>query len=163
MLQSAMKKAGLVAALTLIAATAALAGPPWIAIEYPANPFDPGTRGAFCTVRSYHHGDLLGFDISGTAEGLVNGKRQSVRLDIRRLPQAGMYAVHWKKPAQGKWALLITTTRDGQHMASALVDVDAQGRVASISVPSNPIEGGRWVVPRRIAAAEIDALLRSAN
>jgi hypothetical protein len=48
-------------------------------------------------------------------------------------------------------------------MASALVDVDAQGRVASVSVPSNPIEGGRWVVPRKIAAAEIDALLRSAN
>jgi hypothetical protein len=158
-----MKKAGLVAALTLIAATAALAGPPWIAIEYPANPFDPGTRGAFCTVRTYHHGDLMGFDINGTAEGLVNGKRQSVRLDIRRLPQAGMYAVRWQKPAQGKWALIISTSRDGQHMASALVDVDAQGRVASVSVPSNPIEGGRWVVPRKIAAAEIDALLRSAN
>ena len=163
MLQSKAKKIALVTALTFVAATTALAGPPWIAIEYPANPFDPGTRGAFCTVRTYHHGDLMGFDISGTAEGLVNGKRQSVRLDIRRLPQAGMYAVHWQKPAQGKWALLISTTRDGKHMASALIDVDAQGRVASVSVPSNPIEGGRWVVPRKIAATEVDAILRRAN
>lgn len=163
MLQSSLKKSGIVAALTLLAATAAFAGPPWIAIEYPANPFDPGTRGAFCTVRTYHHGNLMGFEISGTAEGLVNGKRQSVRLDIRRLPQAGMYAVHWKKPAQGNWALLITTTRDGQHMATALIDVTADGRVASVSVPADPTEGGRWLVPRKVAAAEVEAALRSAN
>jgi hypothetical protein len=147
--------------LSLVFAGAVAAGPPWIAIEYPANPFDPGTRGAFLTVRTYHHGDAMAFDISGTAEGLVNGKRESVRLDIRRLPQAGMYAVRWQKPAQGTWALLISTTRDGQHMASALVSIDSAGRVAGVSVPSNPIEGGRWVVPRKVASAEIDALLRA--
>ena len=146
---------------SLIFAGALAAGPPWIAIEYPANPFDPGTRGAFLTVRTYHHGDLMAFDISGTAEGLVNGKRESVRLQISRLPQAGMYAVRWQKPAQGTWALLISTTRDGQHMASALVSIDGTGRVAGVSVPSNTIENGRWVVPRKIASAEVDALLRS--
>lgn len=149
--------------LYLVFAGALTAGPPWIAIEYPVNPFDPGTRGAFLTVRTYHHGDPTAFDISGTAEGLVNGKRESVRLDIRRLPQAGMYAVRWQKPAHGTWALLISTTRDGQHMASALVSIDGSGRVAGVSVPANPIEGGRWVVPRKVASAEVDALLRSAH
>jgi hypothetical protein len=152
---------GLVTILSLVFAGVLAAGPPWIAIEYPANPFDPGTRGAFLTVRTYHHGDLMAYDISGTAEGLVNGKRESVSLDIRRLPQAGMYAVRWQKPAQGKWALLISTTRDGAHMASALVNIDETGRVAGVSVPSNTIENGRWVVPRKVASAEIDALLRS--
>lgn len=163
MLRSARRKAGLVAVLTLVAATAAVAGPPWIAIEYPVNPHDPNTRGAFCAVRTYHHGDLVSYEITGTAEGLVNGKRQSVKLDIRRLPQAGMYAVKWQKPAQGKWALLISTARDGQHMASALIDVDSNGRVASVTVPSTPIEGGRWQVPRKVAAGEVDAVLRRAN
>ena len=139
----------------------AAAGPPWIAIEYPANPHDPNTRGAFLTVRTYHHGDLMSYDISGTAEGLVNGKRQSVKLDIRRLPQAGTYAVRWEKPADGSWALVISTTRDGAAMASALIDIDARGRVASVTVPSNPIEGGRWLVPRRVASAELEAILRS--
>ena len=152
-----------VTVLSLIFAGALAAGPPWIAIEYPANPFDPGTRGAFLTVRTYHHGDLMGFDISGTAEGLVNGKRESVRLQISRLPQAGMYAVRWQKPAQGTWALLISTTRDGAFMASALVSVDGSGRVAGVSVPSNTIENGRWVVPRKVASAEVDALLRRAT
>ena len=155
-----LRHLALVIVLSLVFAGVVAAGPPWIAIEYPANPFDPGTRGAFLTVRTYHHGHLMAFDISGTAEGLVNGKRESVRLDIRRLPQSGMYAVRWTKPAQGTWALLISTTRDGAHMASALVSIDGGGRVAGVSVPSNPIEGGRWIVPRKVASPEVDALLR---
>jgi hypothetical protein len=161
MLSSRLRSIGLVAALSLVAVATALAGPPWIAIEYPVNPHDPNTRDAFLTVRTYHHGDLMAFDISGTAEGLVDGKRQSVRLDIRRLPQTGMYAVRWHKPAKGKWALLISTSLEGKHMASALVDVDASGRVAMVTVPSNPIEGGRWQSPRKVAASEVDALLRA--
>lgn len=159
MLRSPIKRLALVATLFLVATGTALAGPPWIAIEYPVNPHDPNTRGAFLTVRTYHHGDLMAYDISGTAEGLVNGKRQSARLDIRRLPQAGMYVVRWQKPAQGKWALLISTSRDGQHMATALVDVDARGRVAMVMVPSDPMEGGRWQVPRKVVAAELAAVL----
>lgn len=153
----------LVTLASLLVTGVAIAGPPWIAIEYPTNPHDPGTRGAFLTVRTYHHGDLTSFDISGTAEGLVNGQRQSAKLDIRRLPRVGTYAVHWRKPAQGSWALVISTTRDGAAMASALVDIDGRGGVASVTVPSNPIENGRWLVPRRIAGAEVEALLREAR
>jgi len=156
-----IRKLAIAAVLSAFAVTTAIAGPPWIAIEYPVNPHDPNTRGAFCTVRTYHHGDLTPFDVTGTAEGMVNGKRQSVRLDIRRLPQAGTYAVRWQKPAQGKWALVISTARDGHYMASALVDVDARGQVASVKVPSDPIEGGRWQVPRKIASAEVEALLKN--
>ena len=156
-----IRKLAIATILSAVVVTSAIAGPPWIAIEYPVNPHDPNTRGAFCTVRTYHHGDLMAFDISGTAEGMVNGKRQSVRLDIRRLPQAGMYAVRWQKPAQGKWALVISTARDGHYMASALIDVDARGRVASVSVPSDPVEGGRWQVPRKIATAEVETLLKN--
>jgi len=156
-----IRKLATAAILSAVVVTSAIAGPPWIAIEYPVNPHDPNTRGAFCTVRTYHHGDLMSFDISGTAEGMVNGKRESQRLDIRRLPQAGTYAVRWQKPAQGKGALVISTARDGNYMASALIDVDARGRVASVSVPSDPIEGGRWQVPRKVAAAEVESLLKN--
>ncbi len=161
MLRSPLRRFAFVTFLSIVFAGVAASGPPWIAIEYPSNPFDPGTRGAFLTVRTYHHGDLMAYDISGTAEGLVNGKRQTTRLDIRRLPQTGMYAVRWQKPAQGSWALLISTTTDGKHMASALVSINSAGRVAGVSVPADPIENGRWLVPRKVAAAEVDALLKS--
>ena len=162
MLRSRFQKFLFITIASFLVAGVVAAGPPWIAIEYPANPLDPNTRGALLVVRTYHHGDLMSYEISGTAEGLVNGKRQSTRLDIRRLPQAGMYAVKWQKPA-GSWALLITTTRDGNHMATALVDIDSQGRVASVTVPSNTVENGRWIVPRKVAGAELEAALRNAT
>jgi len=161
MLRSPLRRIALAGILTAVVSGVALSGPPWIAIEYPVNPHDPNTRGAFMTVRTYHHGDPMGYEISGTAEGLVNGKRQSSKLDIRRLPQAGTYAVRWQKPANGSWALVVTTSRDGNHMASALVDIDGRGRVASVTVPSRSIEGGRWHVPRQVTSSEIEAVLRT--
>ncbi len=160
MIHTPLRKAALVVVLSLAAAAAAIAGPPWISIEYPVNPHDPNTRNAYLTVRVYHHGDLVNNDIGGTAEGLVDGKRQSVKLDIKRLPQTGVYAVYWKKPASGHWALLISTSNEGHFLASALVDIDDHGRIASVSVPSDPIEGGRWRVPRRIASNELENALR---
>src|SRR5690349_17070086 len=101
MTRSTLKRLAVAAALSIGITGTALAGPPWIAIEYPVNPHNPNTRGAFVTVRTYHHGELVSYGLSGTAEGLVNGQRQSVKLDIRRLPEAGMYAVYWTRPAQG--------------------------------------------------------------
>lgn len=160
---SLTKRALVVAILSLSAAGVALAGPPWIAIEYPVNPHDPLTRDAFMTVRTYHHGDQVGHDLIGTAEGLVDGQRRSVRLDIRRLPQAGAYAVRWQKPAQGTWVLVVSSRQGGTHMATAVVTVDNSGRVARVSVPSRPVEGGRWQVPRAVAAAEVNAILRGAT
>jgi hypothetical protein len=155
-----LPKIGLPVILSLVLATAAIAGPPWISIEYPANPHDPGTRGAFLTVRTYHHGELVSYDLVGAAEGLVNGKRQSTALDIRRLASPGMYAVRWQKPAQGTWVLVISSKREGQHAATAVVAIDGAGRVAGVTVPADPIENGRWLVPRRVGANEIDAMLR---
>ncbi|HYN82005.1 MAG TPA: hypothetical protein VES88_10920 [Gemmatimonadaceae bacterium] len=163
MFRSPIRKLALLAVLTAVVSTVAIAGPPWIAIEYPANPHDPGTRGALLTVRTYHHGELISYQLAGTAEGIVNGRRQSIPLDIRRLPQAGMYAVRFQKPAQGNWMLVITSSQqNGAFAASALVTIDSGGGVASVSVPSGTIENGRWRVPRRVASAEIDAMLKNA-
>lgn len=152
---------GLALAFTAIGAVVAIAGPPWISIEYPVNPLDPAAKGGFVTVRTYHHADLMSYEISGTAEGLVNGQRESTKLDIRPLKQAGTYVVTWKKPASGNWVVLISTRRDGQHMATAVVKVSPDGQIASVVVPSRTIENGRWTVPRVVASSEVDAMLRS--
>jgi hypothetical protein len=159
MTHSILRRALYVSAASLLLAGAAAAGPPWISIEYPANPHDPIARGAFMTVRTYHHGDLIGYELSGTAEGLVNGQRRSMRLDIRRMSQPGTYAVHWRKPAQGNWVLVVSSGRDGTTAATALVTVGNSGRVANVEVPSRAVEGGRWQAPRAVSTAEVDALL----
>lgn len=162
MIRSPMRKLALLGALTMVISAVAVAGPPWIAIEYPVNPHDPATRGAYLTVRTYHHGDLMSYGMAGTAEGLVNGRRQSMPLDIRRLTQPGMYAVRWQKPAEGTWMLVITAlTQSNTPAATALVTIGSSGEIAMVKVPADPIENGRWLVPRRVASAEIDALLKS--
>jgi hypothetical protein len=163
MFVSPLKRAFLVVAVSLVAAGVAVAGPPWIAMEYPVNPHDPLTRDAFMTVRTYHHGDLVGYELVGTAEGLVDGQRRSMRLDIRRLPQPGAYTVRWSKPTGGNWVLVVSSRHEGKHMATAVVTVDNSGRVARVSVPSRAIEGGRWQVPRAVAAAEVNAILRGGS
>ena len=158
MTRTLLRTFALAAALTLPAFSTALAGPPWIAIEYPANPFDRASSGAFLTVRTYHHGEIVAKTVTGTAEGVVNGKRQSVALDIRPGSQTGMYVVRWQRPAIGRWVLVISSGVGGVTDATAVVEISPTGSVASITVPTHALGGG-WISPRPVAAAEIDALL----
>ena len=62
-----------------LATTAVASGPPWISIELPANPYDESTKGAYLLVHSFHHGTAIGYIVTGTAEGIVNGERRSVK------------------------------------------------------------------------------------
>jgi hypothetical protein len=149
----------LAVALTLSASSSALAGPPWIAIEYPANPFDATSRGAFLTVRTYHHGQFESKTVTGTAEGVVDGKRQSMALDIRPGSQPGMYVVRWQRPATGRWVLVINSGSAGVTEATAVVEISPSGSVAGVTVPTKSIGNG-WISPRAVATSEIDALLQ---
>ncbi len=159
MTRTLLRSFALVSALALTAFSAANAGPPWIAIEYPANPFDRTSRDAFLTVRTYHHGDLMARTVTGTAEGVVNGKRQSMRLDIRPGSQPGVYAVRWQRPAVGRWVLVISSGSAGVTDATAVVEISPSGGIAGVTVPTRAIGGG-WISPRPVAAAEIDGLLQ---
>ena len=154
-----LRSFALVTALTMTAFSTALAGPPWIAIEYPANPFDRASRDAFLTVRTYHHGEIMAKTVSGTAEGVVDGKRQSMRLDIRPGSQAGTYVVRWQKPATGRWVLVINSGNQGIVDATAVVEISPSGTVAGITVPTRTYGGG-WIGPRPVGASEIDGLLQ---
>src|SRR5947208_16137231 len=81
-------------ASVLVAAPAfASKGPPWISIELPANPYDKSTRDAFLLVHSFHHGTAMGFIVTGTAEGMVNGERRSLKLDFGGTSREGVYAL----------------------------------------------------------------------
>jgi len=73
---------GLAAALSAFLAAPALAGPPWISIELPVNPYDESTRGAFLLVHEFHHGTPVSYIVTGTAEGIVNGERRSIKLEF---------------------------------------------------------------------------------
>ena len=143
--------------LTLSAGEHARLGPPWISIEYPANPHDPASRGAFLAVNTFHHGTPTDFTITGTAEGMVDGMRRSQKLEFRRTQRTGVYALHRQWPSEGTWVLVISTHRSSDDGATALVSLGRDGAVASVEVPSRSQDG--WTVPRAVTRAEVDALL----
>jgi hypothetical protein len=158
MKRTLLRPLALVTALSFTAFSSALAGPPWISIEYPANPYDRTSQGAFLTVRTYHHGDFQNKNVTGRAEGVVNGKRESMALDIRPGSQPGMYVVRWQRPATGRWVLVINSGTQGVTEATAVVEISPTGGIAGVTVPTRDAGNG-WISPRAVAAAEIDALL----
>jgi hypothetical protein len=89
---------------------------------------DPAAQGALMTVRLIGcHPELLpGAMISGTAEGLVNGKRVSAPVRIISLATAGLYAVQWERPAEGKWVLAFQV-RVGDSTGTAIEPLGTNG------------------------------------
>lgn len=141
--------------LALGAATPAHAGPPWISIELPANPLDRTTRGAFLLVHTFHHETAVRDALEGHAEGLVNGKRQTITLTFENTSREGVRALRKSWPDGGAWVLVLKTGEHGD--ATALVGIGADGKVRSIDVPTASRDG--HIVPKPATASDVDALL----
>jgi hypothetical protein len=158
MFPRSLRTLSLVAGLSALA-TPAFAGPPWISAEFPANPHEAATRGAFLLVHTYHHGTPTQFPLTGTAEGLINGRRQTLRLEIVATSKPGVYAVRFKPQGGGAWVLAFNLgQREGAGM---IVAVSKDGQPASAQVPSTTAEGGRWIIPRTITPQDIESALRT--
>jgi hypothetical protein len=149
----------LAAVASVVLTSPAFAGPPWISVELPVNPYGEGTRGALCLIHVYHHGDIAYYPITGTAEGLVNGQRQSAKVDIRETSMPGVYAVRYQAPAQGTWMLAVSIGK-GKDMgeATALITLNG-GEVSGVRVPTKTERG--YLMPAAVPAAAIDSILRT--
>jgi hypothetical protein len=135
--------------------TRAVAGPPWIAIELPASPFSSLPRDALLLVRAYHHFTPITALVSGTADGLVNGERRSLPLEITPTDITGLYVVRRQWPREGVWVLRITA--DGGHgRVTAVVGIGASGEVNLVRVPT-----GVGSMPRPASDAEVGAMLHA--
>jgi hypothetical protein len=150
------------AAVSALFATAAFAhsGPPWISIEYPANPHDAASRGAFLLVHAFHHGQNVAFPVSGTAEGLVKGERRTVSLEFRATSRPGVFALHRQWASEGVWTLLLAVRQgngDG-NTAQAMVELGTDGRIAAVTVPTRT--QGQWLIPTPVSMTEVEAGLR---
>ena len=146
---------GLAALFTaaLAAPAVAFAGPPWISIEYPVNPHDQSMRGAFLLVHIFHHSDPDARPVEGTAEGIVNGERRSIKLEFTETSRTGVYALRRQWATEGVWTLVI------KGGATAVVELGADGAIASVTVPSRQDRG--WTIPTDVSMADIDKALQA--
>jgi hypothetical protein len=138
----------------LALAALAMLGPPWISIEAPANPLDPTTRGALLLVHAFHHGTPMAFPVSGTAEGVVDGQRRTVKLEFAQTSRTGVYALRYEPPREGAWLLVIRVTQGPNDAATALVRI-RDGAVTGVSVPA---ANGR---PAQVSARDVEEALRA--
>ena len=148
----------LAAAKPLVSASASMFGGPWISIESPVNPYDASTRGALMLVHTFRHGSPMDMGMAGRAEGLIDGQRRSVALELRKASNAGTYAVSKQWESKGVWTLVITaspTDHGPGEQIQAVVEVSGDGDVGKVSVPRTA-QGAL----RTVAAAEIDRGLR---
>lgn len=153
--RSLFPASALIAVATALSPTPAHAGPPWISVELPANPLDRTTRGAFLLVHTFHHETQVRDALSGRAEGLVNGKRQTITLTFTDTSRDGVRALRKAWPDGGTWVLVLSTGGHGD--ATVLVGIGADGKVRSIDVPTVTREG--HTIPAPVSAADVDALL----
>jgi len=147
---------------SLLALTAfAKLGPPWISIEYPANPYDSASRGAYLLVHAFHHGTPVNFPISGTAEGIVAGARRTISLEFKNTSRPGVFALHKQWTNDGVWTLVVGVTQgDGEsNTVKAVVELGTNGQIASVNVPTRM--QGNYLVPGRVNMADVEASLRA--
>lgn len=150
------------AALLLAALPAtAVAGPPWIAVELPANPLNATTRDAFLLIRTYHHSNAVSARLTGRAIGVVDGQRRTIELAIERTSVPGVYAVRRTWPDEGAWALAIHLGEGTDGAATALVGIAADGEVRSVRVPTRT--DGRHTWPRAASNDEIEGMLSTVS
>ena len=133
-------------ALLAVFSTTSFAGQLWMEFGNPQVNSDLKARGAALVVRAVGCGDPAKAVFSGTAEGVVEGKRISAPLKFTALSQPGMYAVSAEGLKPGAWVAAITTTESGR-VASAVAPLDgSRAREAK-------------VFPRRLESSDIDAAL----
>ena len=143
-----MQRLALALCFIFAAATPAVAGPPWLTLEFRPNEYA-------VLVRTIHHGGPLALPLTGTAEGLVNGQRRSVPLTFVLAEAPNVYSVLNTWGAEGVWVLNISAV--GDHLgAGAVIGFDRNSEPAFARFPRTMANASRPATSR-----EVDAMLRA--
>jgi len=144
------------AALGINNGGSAVKSPAWLSIESPVNPYDRTTRGDVLLVHAMlREGDAKVGDLTGTAEGLVNGARRSVALRFDATSRPNVFGLTRQWPTEGSWVVRIALRE-----TTVIVTFDRAGAVASALVPTTTSSG--IPLPRAVPASEIDSALTAA-
>lgn len=127
-LDRARRTAILLALMIGLAASRAVAGGEFfIRVEAPSAWKDPRIKDAALVIRAFACGEPTTARITASAEGLVDGKRQTVPLKVA--PAAdGIYAIKREWPARGDWVVAISAAQQG-IVCSKLVDLGPDGAI----------------------------------
>lgn len=143
--------------LSALSVPLAFAGGFQLAVESPAAG-DPELKDAVLVVRTYGCQVPADANLEATAEGVVNGKRQSQPVQLTPT-STGVYAIKRQWPSEGTWALAISGTYRGMT-SSALVRLGPNGIAKSAASEKEKWPAVR-VVHRKLTTTEIETALKS--
>jgi hypothetical protein len=108
------------------------------------------TKSAAFVFRTEGCADAAKPQVSGTAEGLVNGVRRSVALRLMESSKPGVYAVIQNWPDEGEWVVALKGTCADAN-AGAIVPIGPNGFIRESSK----------FFPRSATSAEIETSLKA--
>ena len=94
-----------------------LGGGFWLELGSPTASSDPKATGAVVLARFVGCHEPEKAVLTATAEGVVQGKRQSIALQPVSLSTPGLYAISRTWPAEGKWVLRL----EGRYAPTSIV------------------------------------------
>lgn len=153
--------ASLGGALLLAISSSALAGGFQLSVETPGSTSDAQMKDAVLIARTFGCHQPADAKLSATAEGLVNGARKSVALELRSIG-SGVYAIKQQWPSEGTWVLALTGAYNGMT-SSVLIELGSNGTV----LPGTRLQEGSLKgvhargARRQWIASDIDAALRT--
>lgn len=139
--------------LTLLAATLpAFGGGFYLNVDDPSISSEAKAKGAFAVARLSGCNEAEKGVLQATAEGIVDGKRQSIPLKVVTLGTAGWFAVQRQWPQGGKWVVVLKATHPSFSMPTTTV----------VPVTGDKVEFAKasWENRRGLSNADIDRLLR---
>lgn len=140
---------------TLAAATLAYGGGFYLELGNPAASAEAQSKNAVLTARLTGCHEPEKATIEGTAEGTIDGKRQSIPLKVQAMATPGMYAIAQLWPNEGTWVIrLIATQVDGKTQTILLAKV--RGGTFDRS-------GVKYMTLRTPTADEVERLLKTSD
>lgn len=119
-------------------------------IGSPVASFDGRSKLAAFVFRTEGCAEAAKAHVDGTAEGLVQGGRKSVALQLTAMSTPGVYAVYPTWPADGDWVVSLHGTCAGAS-AGALIPIGPGGFIRAASK----------FFPRPATSPEVDAALKA--
>lgn len=110
--------------LTFLSLAPLLAGGFWV--EAGNASAEAKAKGAVMVVRAVGCGQPANATLRATAEGVVDGKRQTLPVTLEPLSTPGAYAVKRSWPEGGKWVVAVLGEYEG-HFTSNIVPITDNG------------------------------------
>jgi len=145
-----MFRSGIAVCAMVLLALSALAGGFTFSIGSPVASQDFRSKSAAFVFRTEGCVGPAKPQITGTAEGLVSGARQSVALKLVETSRPGVYAVNQNWPGEGEWVVALKGTCADAN-AGAIVPIGPNGFVRESSK----------FFPRPATNAEIETSLKA--